>query len=158
MRALALSCCAAVLAGCSKPANRAAETSSVDDSMAAPAATSAPTVSLADFAGKWKTRASDQSGKVVGEADLVIPADSSSWSLIFPQQKPIPIRVIAVAGDSVVTEAGPYPSSQLKGAQLTNRAVNRLRDGKLVTTLETTYSVGGRDSVLHLTVEGTRAP
>ena len=94
----------------------------------------------------------------MGEAELLATADTSGWTLTFPKRKPIPVRVVAVAGDSVVTEAGPYPSTTVKGAQIRTRAVNRLQDGKLIATLEARYTMAGRDSVLHLRVEGTREP
>jgi hypothetical protein len=122
---------------------------------AGPAAESSSTVSLEDFAGKWRTRATDERGTNMGEAVLVATPDTSGWTLTFPKQKPIPLRVVAAGGDSVVTEAE-YPSSRLKGAQIRTRAVNRLENGKLVASLEARYRVGGRDSVLHLRVEGTR--
>ena len=159
MRPTILFCSLAVLAGCSKPDNREAATAGADTGMSvgAEAATS-PTISLSDIAGMWKTRATNESGAVVGEAELLATADSSGWTLTFPQQKPIPVRVIAVAGDSIVTEAGPYASTRRKGAQITTRAVNRLQDGRLVATLEARYTVAGRDSVAHLRVEGTREP
>jgi hypothetical protein len=157
MRAAAFFCCAVVVAGCGKADNRAAETSNGDTGMAG-APDSSATVSLADFAGKWKTRSRDETGKIVGEADLLATADTSGWTLTFPRQKPIHLRVVAVGGDSVVTEAGPYRSSRIKGAQITSRAVNRLQGGRLVTTVEGKYSIGGRDSVVHMTVEGSRSP
>ena len=159
MRSALLCCFTALLAGCSPPDNRDAATSGADTGMTAAAeAGSAPAVSLSDFAGKWKTRATDEKGTLMGEADLLATADTSGWTLTFPKQKPIPVRVVAVAGDSVVTEAGPYPSTRIKGAQIKTRAVNRLQDGKLVATLEARYTAGGPDSVLHLRVEGTREP
>lgn len=159
MRPAILFCSVAILAGCSKPDDQALRTTGADTGMTVGAepATS-PTISLADFAGKWKTRATDEAGTVVGEAELLATADTSGWTLTFPKQKPIPVRVIAVAGDSIVTEAGPYASSRRKGAQIRTRAVNRLQDGKLVATLEGRYTVGGRDSVVHMRVEGTREP
>jgi hypothetical protein len=63
-----------------------------------------------------------------------------------------------VAGDSLVTEAGPYESFILKGVQVRTRTVNRLQNGKLVGTLEAHYARGGRDSVALRTSEGTRVP
>ncbi len=156
MRNLAF-CCAAVLLGCSRADKRPAETSTAGDT-ASSAVTPSPTISLSDFAGKWRTVATDDAGTVLGEAELRATADTSGWTLTFPKQKPIPLRVLAVAGDSVVTEAGPYRSTRQKGAQITTRAVNRLQDGKLVANLEGRYRIGGRDSTFRAKVEGTREP
>jgi hypothetical protein len=122
------------------------------------AETPGPTVSLSDFAGTWDTHATDSAGTVVGEALLLARSDTSGWTLTFPHQKPIPVRVVAVGGDSVVTEAGPYASTRINDAKLTTRAVNRIRNGKLIATLEGHYRTAGRDSVIHLRVEGTRKP
>jgi len=116
------------------------------------------TISLADLAGKWKMRSTDESGGNVVEVELVATADTSGWTLTGPNGKPIPVRVVAVAGDSVVTEAGPYESFIRKGVQVTTRTVNRLQDGKLVGTIEARYATKGGDSVARRPTEGTRAP
>jgi hypothetical protein len=151
-------CSVALLAACSRPDKHADPTpGSGSDISAGPEAAGSPAVSLEDFAGKWQTRATDERGTNMGEAELLATGDTSGWTLTFPKQKPIPLRVVAVGGDSVVTEAE-YPSSRVKGARVRTRAVNRLENGKLVATLEARYTVAGRDSVLHLKVEGTRKP
>jgi hypothetical protein len=92
----------------------------------------------------------------VVEAELVATADTSGWTLTGPNRKPIPVRVIAVAGDSIVTAAGPFESFIRKGVQVTTRAVYRLQGDKLVGTTEARYAIGGRDSVAHRPSEGTR--
>ena len=53
--------------------------------------------------------------------------------------KPVPVRVVAVAGDSIVTDAGPYESFVRKGVRVTTRTVSRLESGKLVGTIEARY-------------------
>ena len=78
--------------------------------------------------------------------------------MTFPNRKPVPVRVVAVAGDSTVTEAGPFESFIRKGVQVTTRTVNRLQDGKLVGTIEARYATKAGDSVAHRPTEGTRAP
>jgi hypothetical protein len=80
------------------------------------AETPGPTISLSDFAGTWDTRATDSAGTLVGDAKLLATSDSSGWTLTFPHQKPIPVRVVAMGGDGVVTETGPYASTRIKGA------------------------------------------
>lgn len=160
MRRFAVLCCAAVLAGCTKPQDRAVEEGTARDTVAAEPETPAAstTISLADVAGKWKIRSTDEAAKNVIEAELLATAGTSGWTLTGPNRKPIPVRVIAVAGDSIVTEAGPYESFLRKGVQVRTRAVNRLQDGKLVGTIEARFAMGGRDSVAHRRSEGTRAP
>ena len=72
--------------------------------------------------------------------------------------KPVPVRVVAVGGDSIVTEAGPYESFVRKGVKVTTRIVNRLDGGKLVGTIEARYTTKGGDSVVQRRSEGVRAP
>ena len=92
------------------------------------------------------------------EAELKATADTSGWTITAPKRKPVPVRVVAVAGDSLVTEAGPYESFILKGTQVTTRAVYRLQGDKLVGTNEARYALKGKDSVALRPTEGTRVP
>jgi hypothetical protein len=154
-----LVCCAVVVVGCAKPEERApgAETAAgtVTPAPVTPT-TPSPTISLANVAGKWKMRAMDASGGNVVEVELTATADSSDWTIVGPNRPPIQERVIAVAGDSIVTEAGPYESFIRKGVQVRTRNVYRLQDGKLVSTMEARYATKGGDSVSQRESEGTR--
>ena len=160
MRRFAVFCCAAILAGCTKSEDRAADDRTAMDTAAGAPETPAAsaTISLADVAGKWKVRSTDEAGGNVVETELVATADTSGWTMTFPNRKPIPVRVVAVAGDSIVTEAGPFESFIRKGVQVTIRTVNRLQDGKLVGTIEARYATKAGDSVALRPTEGTRAP
>ena len=150
-------CCLVILVmGCGKTADQP-EDAVVGE---APAVEDAPaTLSLADLAGTWNVRSTvegDES-KVV-TYDIVATADQSGWSLKFPDREAIPVRVVAVEGDSVVTESGPFESQLRKGVQVSTVVVNRLKDGKLVGRTTARYQTSGADSVTHLSFEGTRAP
>ncbi|HSE53693.1 MAG TPA: hypothetical protein VLB00_15990 [Gemmatimonadales bacterium] len=153
MRFFVSLCCAAVLAGCSKPdATPAADTTAV----AAPAP--AP-ISLAEVAGKWTVRTmAENSDSVLVTSEMTATADTSGWVTIVPGRPPLPTRVIEVAGDSITTEFGPFESVLRAGVQVTTRTVMRLRDGKLVGTLVARYVTTGADSVTRLRLEATRAP
>jgi hypothetical protein len=155
MRGLASWCIALAMVGC-KPAEKPAETTVGE----APAKEEVPaTVSLADMAGTWKVRSTvEGSENTVVTYDMVVTPDSSGWSITFPKREPIPVRVVAVEGDSVVTEAGPFESALRKGVQVSTRVVSRLQDGKLVGTTVARYQVTGPDTVARLRFEGTRAP
>lgn len=98
----------------------------------------------------------DASGGNVVEVELTATADSSDWTIVGPNRPPIQERVIAVAGDSIVTEAGPYESFIRKGVQFRTRGVYRLQDGKPVSTMEARYATKGGDSVSQRRSEGTR--
>jgi hypothetical protein len=156
MQRLAFFCCTAVLAGCGRPADRTAgEQAAMDTAAPATPATSA-TISLADVAGKWKLRSTDEAGGNPVEVEMIATADTSGWTLTGPNRKPIPIRVVAVAGDSIVTEAGPYESFIRKGVQVRTRSVSRLQGDKLVGTIEARYATKSGDSVSQRRTEGTR--
>jgi hypothetical protein len=156
MRVVRTCCLVLLVMGCGKAADQP-EDAVVGE---APAAEEAPAaLSLADLAGTWNVRSTvegDES-KVV-TYDIVATADQSGWSLKFPDREPIPVRVVAVEGDSVVTESGPFESQLRKGVQVSTVVVNRLKDGKLVGRTTARYQVSGADSVTHLNFEGTRAP
>jgi hypothetical protein len=154
MRAVTSCCIALLLIGCGKPAERPADTTVGE----APAMEEAPaTASLADMAGTWHIRSKVEGSDRELTYDLVATADQSGWALKFPGRDPIPVRVVAVEGDSVVFEAGPFESMLRKGVQVkTSRVVARLEDGKLRGTTTAWYDVTGADTVAHLTLEGTR--
>jgi hypothetical protein len=158
MRFVALLGFAALLAGCTKAEDRSVGAAGSTDSMAAPAARTAEagTISLSDLAGTWKIRSSNPDGSKPVETEVRATADRSGWTMTGPDRKSVPVRVIAVAGDSVVTEAGPYGSFVVKGAQVTTRTVYRLDGDKLVGTTEARYKIGSRDSVAQRRNEGTR--
>lgn len=156
MRRFALCCCAVVLVGCSQSKDKPA-TDEMADTAAAPAAP-AP-IALADVAGKWSVRIMPESGdSTLLSFEMVATADTSGWAFNFPKRKPVPVRVVAVEGDSIVTEAGPFPSNIRKGVQVTTHTVHRLQDGKLVSATTAHYATSGPDSVAHFRFEGTRAP
>jgi hypothetical protein len=126
--------------------------------MAAPpgATAEAGNVSLSDFAGTWKVRSTDEGGANPVETELRATADTSGWTLIGPDRKSYPVRVVAVEGDSIVTESGPRPSFVRKGAQVTTRTVYRLQGDRLVGSIESRFKISGRDSVGQRVSEGTR--
>ena len=156
MRRLMLGCCAIALVGCNKPK----EEPPMESTAAAPETPAAPApIALADIAGKWSVRSMSESGdSTLVTYELVAAGDTSGWSLNFPKRKPVPMRVVAVAGDSVVTVAGPFESALRKGIKVTTNSVLRLQDGKLVGTTIAHYATSGADSVRNLRMEGTRAP
>jgi hypothetical protein len=155
MRAITSCGIALALLGCSKPADKPADTAETADAAEAPTPASA---SLADMAGTWHVSSKVEGSDKVVTYDLVITDSRDGWSLKFPNRDPIPVRVIAVEGDSVVSEAGPFESVLRKGVQVRTSVVTRIQNGKLVGTNTARYDVTGPDTVAHLKFEGTRAP
>lgn len=145
MRAVIIVTCAALLTACAKSADREAA--------------STPTISLADVAGQWSMRTMREgSDSTLVTFGLVATADGAGWMMTAPNRDPIPMRVVAVDGDSIVTEAGPYESLLRPGVTVTTRVVSRLREGRMVGTFVARYATSGADSVLYGRTEGTRAP
>ena len=143
--------------GCSKPADKPADATTGE----APAMGAEPAgaISLADVAGTWKVVGTVQGsdGQTV-PYDIVATPDREGWTINFPGREPVPARVTAVEGDSIVVEAGPFESALRKGVQVSTRSVNRLVGGKLVGVTTARYDVTGPDTVSVLDFEGTRAP
>jgi hypothetical protein len=156
MRRIAASCCVAALLACSPPKEQPA----TDEVADAPPPPEAPgSIALTDVAGKWSVNVMvEGTDSTILEFEMVATADTTGWAFNFPKRKPVPLRVVAVEGDSIVTEAGPFESNLRKGIQVTSRTVNRLQDGKLVGVTTARYDTDQPDSVVRLEFEGTRAP
>ena len=148
MRAVTSCCLAVLLIGCGKSAEKSADA----EVGAADVLDEAP-------AGTWNIKSKlDGSDKVI-TYDLVASGDGSSWTVNFPGRKPIPARVVATGGDSVVWESGPFESVIRKGVTVKKSTVTaHLQNGKLTGKTTAVYDARGADTVAHLTVEGTRAP
>jgi len=161
VRYLIAGCCAAVLVGCSKPDQQQAKGTMADSAAttaaAPPPPAPAPTISLADVAGKWQVKTMNEKGdSTLLKYELVASADSTGWVFHFPKRKPVTAHPV-VSGDSIIVDAGPYESALRKGVQVTTHGVVRLQDGKLIGTTVAHYATKGADSVLNLKTEGTRA-
>ena len=157
MRSATVLCSLCFLASCSKTDGHSGRSPSAETGMAGAADTAAtsPAASLNAVAGKWQTRAISEAGSTLGTAELKATADTTGWTLTFPKQKPIPLQVVAVGGDSIVT-AAQYQDFENKKAQIRNRAVLRFQGEKMEGTLESHILANGSDSLIHARVEGTR--
>lgn len=137
-----------LLAACAKSDQRPADAQ----------AAAAPSLSLADLAGTWSMKnVLEDSARTEVAYEIVATADPTGWMLHLPNRDPTPLKVV-VAGDSVVTDAGPFESILRPGVQVTTRSVNRLEGGRMVGRFTAHYSTSGADSVSRGTVEGTRKP
>jgi len=153
---IAVCLCAAALAGCAKKDNAAVDTSSASSTAVTTAPAPAP-VNLADLAGNWNMRSVPTTGDTSATTYVIAATSSpSGWTLTFPGRKAIPAKV-TVDGDSIMIDAGPYPSVRRKGVQVTTHSVERVQGGNLAGTTIAHYKVKTADSVLTLTTTGTRA-
>jgi hypothetical protein len=156
MSRFAIFACAALVVACAKKDNTAASDSSAAAAAAAPAT---PTISVADVAGTWTVRVLPETGdSTLMTYELMATADTTSWMMHLPDGQTVPMRILSVSGDSIVTQAGPYNSVMRKGVKVIADGVARLQDGKLVGTYVAHYSVTTADSVRRGRLEGTRKP
>lgn len=146
--------CVVVLTGCAKKDDAAVDTMA-SDTAGTPAA--AP-INLADVAGRWNVRAVPATGDTTPTNSVITATgNTSGWTITFPGRAPVPMR-ITVDGDSIMSEAGPYPSVRRKGVQVITNGVMRLQGGNLVGRTTAHFQTKAADSVLVLNTTGTRAP
>ncbi len=116
-------------------------------------------IALADVAGSWNLTGTPEMEPFTPTsiAYSMTATDSAyGWTFTFPEQDPLDIRIIAVEGDSIVVEAGPFESVIRDGVMVSTRTVMRLEDGMLVGTFLATYETDPVETLAG-TVEGTRA-
>ena len=130
-----------------------------DDDVAADSpAAAAPSLTFADFAGRWSIQLlGDMSDSVLGTFEMNATADGASWTLTPTGREPIPIRA-AVDGDSLELDAGPYKSAPASDVDVTTHAVGRLEGGMLLGSFVSQYARTTGDSVVRGRVRGTRVP
>ncbi len=114
-------------------------------------------IALADVAGTWNltgTFATEE--PTVINYSIVATDSETGWTLLLPNRGPIEIRIVAIDGDSIVGESGPFHSIIRDGVMVTTRTVLRLQGDMLVGTLDATYDTDPVEMVAG-TFEGTRA-
>jgi hypothetical protein len=114
-------------------------------------------IAITDVAGKWTLIAVPTSGDTTPTKSVITVAAPNTWKQTFENGQVVTAKVV-LAGDSIVTDAGPYPSVRRKGVKVMTHGVLRKQGDKLVGTTTAHYMVKSADSVLTLRVEGTRAP
>ena len=155
MRHSALLWCSIVLVGCAK-ADTAADTAAVVDT-ATPVAVEPAPMSLDQVAGKWNVRilSAETGDSTLTSYVLDAKADTAGWTFQFPTGAPLPMRIVSMAGDSLITEAGPFDSRLQKGLKVNSRVTWRLRDGKLSGAVVSNYNTTPPTS-RNLIAEGIR--
>jgi hypothetical protein len=158
----ALVCSAFLIAACAKKDNAAVDSTSTASSTTASTTSAAPApapanINLADVAGKWNMRSVPTSGTDTTPTTYVMTATNTTtgWTLTFPGRKPMPVQV-STGGDSIVITAAPYQSVRRKGMTVSTAGVMRLQNGDLVGSTTAHYKTKSADSVLVLTMTGTR--
>jgi hypothetical protein len=80
---------------------------------------------------------------VIGTVVITVSDDEKTWIMKFSDRPPIPVRVVATGGDSVMTDAGPYPSTKRPGQSVTLlHSVSHFKGDHMTGTFEAHYSGG----------------
>ena len=154
MRKLVVAVAVVSLVACSKKD----ETPAVDTTATATPAPAAPAaLTLADVQGNWDVIVKNDADSTVASYSLVAGLDSSKWTMTFTGRKDaLPVRFVAMAGDSISTQVGPYSSAVRKNVQVITDATYRVSGGKLTGTAVGHYSVKTADSVRTFKLDGTK--
>ena len=100
-------------------------------------------IKLTDVAGTWDGKS------MVGPKDSVVAtfvvtatADGKGWTMKLPDRDPIPTRILAMGGDSIVTESGPFQSILRPGQMVTTRTLGHYKGDAMTGTFEAHYASG----------------
>jgi len=112
-------------------------------------AASAQNMKRSDLAGTWEVKTDSGVASVIR-----VSANGKRWTLTFAGRKPIALRVLASGGDSIVLQAGRFPSVLRPGQTVTRlREVGHFSGDAVTGTYEARYAKG---PVLTGTFSGTR--
>ena len=104
-------------------------------------------IKLSDVAGVWDGKTmTGPKDSVVATTVLTATADGKGWTMTFPNRKqPVAVRVVSVGGDSIVTEAGPYPSYVRPGQTVTlSHTVSHYKGTQMWGTAVVQYASGDK--------------
>ena len=110
----------------------------------------------AAIAGVWSFENSvkNTAGQdTVVTSELTISADAKTWVTHLAGRDPVKTRVVSMAGDSAVTESGPFPSVARPGQTVTTRETFHFKGDAAWGTIEARYSNG---EVVKGTIKGSR--
>lgn len=137
--------CPAALLACASPGGDR----HVDSAAAVAVAPKTP-LALADLAGRWRVRVNNYRGDSLTTYELNATRDTTGWTITFPNRPALPLQIVRVAGDSIVTETGPYPSVLRRTVAVRSLlAVHRLEGDEIVGSFTARYETTQPDSVLH---------
>jgi hypothetical protein len=157
MRRFTLFCCAVTLVACARADRDATDTMGATGAAVTPPAPRP--IALSDVAGRWDVKGMTETGdSTLVTYTLLATGDTTGWTITFPNRRPVPVRIVSVAGDSITIAAGPYESTLRKGVQVRTTGAFRLQDGKIVGRTTARYATKRADSVLIVRSEGTRRP
>jgi photosystem II stability/assembly factor-like uncharacterized protein len=100
-------------------------------------------IKLTNVAGIWDSKTLGPKDSVLATTVLKTTADGNGWTMTFPTGDPVAVRVVSSAGDSVVTEAGPFASRVRQGQTVTLlHSVSHYKGNEMWGTSVAQYSTG----------------
>jgi hypothetical protein len=106
-----------------------------------------PGLKLSDIAGVWHVQTMiGPSDSVVATLELTETASDKGWSMVLADHPRLPVHVLTAGGDSVVWEAGPYPSTRRVGQTVVLHTVGHYKGDEMWGSFEAAYSVSGKVS------------
>lgn len=137
--------CAVLFVGCAQSEPPVSESTPMGET----------TMSLADVAGTWDgTVTAADNDTVLSVVELTATAEATGWTMRVANAKTptmqtvVPITSVVAEGDSMIVDAGPFPSVLRAGQQVATHTIYRLLDGKLVGTIQATYPATGETIML----------
>jgi len=101
-------------------------------------------IKFSDVAGTWEGRSmSGPKDSVFVTWVLTATADGKGWTLKRANRDPVPVRIVAIGGDSIVWESGPQPSFLRPGQTVTTRTFAHFKGDKMTGTWAGRYASGG---------------
>jgi hypothetical protein len=98
---------------------------------------------LANVVGTWDgTFTIGATDSAIATFVLTATPDAGGWTLLLPGHAPHRTRVVAVGGDSVVTETGPYASTRQPGQTVVTRMVVHVTGDAMAGTFRAHYPSG----------------
>jgi hypothetical protein len=108
----------------------------------------------ADVAGTWEGKTMvGPKDSVITTWTLAIGSGGKGSTITFPNRAPVAARVLASGGDSVVWEAGPYPSITRPGVMVTIHTVAHFKGDHMTGATDAKFASG---DALQAKVEATR--
>jgi hypothetical protein len=158
MKRFALAVCAVALVACAKRDDTATDTAGATAAAAAATPAAPAPIRASDISGTWAVKGRNAANdSALVDFDFATSSEST-FTMTFANGQKVNGRIVSIAGDSIVIEAGPYPSVLRKGVQVRTTGTLRLQDGRLVGTTTARYNTKRADSVVMLRTEGTRKP
>lgn len=103
-----------------------------------------PSITAADLTGTWdmKTMPMDRD-TVLTTGTMTSTGSADGWTMTLGASKtPIPVRIVSMGGDSVVSETGQFSSALRRGQKVSIHSIQHLRDGKLAGVVHAKYGNG----------------